>query len=290
MDHAGLELNRTELHDEGEISDGKRQTAAPNPFVKVERNRRVNKRLSFSSGFWQFPSFAAAFSDIADPAKRTVRRLLAELLEPRCLLSAETGSSLLFSGIAPSPISSTNSGLLIAADVASGLAAPLHAPFSSVEDRANGWNLPLNAGFSGLAFGPAAQQLFGAASSGPQSASNLLTMDPYTGVQKVAPVPIRAAAQALHISDLATVPGGTYQLYGLGRPVGTPSATFQLYVIDPGSGQAVAIADQPAWLASLSSADALAFGPDGTLYVGGQERSEMLRCCTSSSQTAAIPW
>jgi hypothetical protein len=204
--------------------------------------------------------------------RRTVRRLLAELLEPRCLLSAETGSSLLFSGIAPSPISSTNSGLLIAADVGSGLAAPLHAPFSSIEDRANGWRLPLNAGFSGLAFGPAAQQLFGAASSGPQSASNLLTMDPYTGVQKAAPVPIRAAAQALHISDLATVPGGYYQLYGLGRPVATPSASFQLFVIDPGSGQAMAIADQPTWLASLSSADALAFGPDGTLYVGGQEK------------------
>ena len=196
---------------------------------------------------------------------------MAEALEPRHLLSADTISSLVYSGIAPSPDSPTNSGLLIATDVASGFVAPLHAPFSSTSDRANGWHLAPYEGFTGLAFGPGALDLLGTASAAGRSASRLLTMDPYTGVQRTAPVHVRAGSQAIHVSDLGVIPGASFQLYGLGTPTAVPSASFQLYVIDPGSGQAVAISDQPVWLGSLDEADALALGPDGTIFVGGWE-------------------
>jgi len=205
--------------------------------------------------------------------KQTFRRLLAEPLEPRCLLNAQAASSLVYLGIGPPPASPTNPGLLIATDVASGMVAPLRAPFASVAERAQGWSLAPDTGFSGLVFGPGGNRLLGSTSSAAQSGSSLLTMDPYTGAQAAAPVPIRAGTQALHISDLAVIPDASFQLYGIGSPVAVPDASPRLYVIDPGSGQAAAIPEQPAWLTSLSVAEGLAFGQGGTIYVSGLEAS-----------------
>jgi uncharacterized repeat protein (TIGR01451 family) len=206
--------------------------------------------------------------------QRSFRQLLVEALETRSLLSADAMSTLLYLGIANPSASPSNSGLLLATEIASGAVAPLHAPFSSTSDRLQGWTLASDAGFSGLAFGPGGNHLLGATDRGTNSASDLLSMNPYTGTQQAAPVPIRAGTQAIHISDLAAIPGASFQLYGIGSLAAAANAPLTLFVIDPASGQAIAVPDQPSWLASLKTADGLAFGPDGTIYVSGLDASD----------------
>jgi uncharacterized repeat protein (TIGR01451 family) len=206
--------------------------------------------------------------------QRSFRQLLVEALETRSLLSADAMSTLLYLGIANPSASPSNSGLLLATEIASGAVAPLHAPFSSTSDRLQGWTLASDAGFSGLAFGPGGNHLLGATDRGTNSASDLLSMNPYTGTQQSAPVPIRAGTQAIHISDLAATPGASFQLYGIGSLAAVANAPLTLFVIDPASGQAIAVPDQPSWLASLKTADGLAFGPDRTIYVSGLDASD----------------
>jgi uncharacterized repeat protein (TIGR01451 family) len=206
--------------------------------------------------------------------QRSFRQLLVEALETRSLLSADAMSTLLFLGIANPSASPSNAGLLLATEIASGAVAPLHAPFSSTSDRLQGWTLAPDAGFSGLAFGPGGNHLLGATDRGTSSASDLLSMNPYTGTQQSAPVPIRAGTQAIHIGDLAAIPGASFQLYGIGSLAAVANAPLTLFVIDPASGQAIAVPDQPSWLASLETADGLAFGPDGTVYVSGLDASD----------------
>jgi len=206
-------------------------------------------------------------SSPAQPARvrgRRSRRLLLESLETRCLLAAagELGH-LLYAGIAEPSSSPTNPGLLMLVDTASGRVAPWQATFSSPANT-----LAASEGWAGLAFSPSGR-LYGA--TGGNSSSRLVEIDPVTGTPRGTPVAIRAGAQSVNIFDLAAGPGSAFQLYGVGEPAGPSGGPSQLYVIDPGTGQAVAAPNAPAWLTQLSPADGLAWGPDGTLYVTGRD-------------------
>ena len=104
--------------------------------------------------------------------------MFVEPLEERWLLSVAS-QSLLFAGIDDSAASPTNAGLIMAADVGTGIVAPLHATLPVTSGVAT-----LSTGISGLAF-DATGKLWGSTEggAGTTSTSNLVRIDPITGTQ-----------------------------------------------------------------------------------------------------------
>jgi uncharacterized repeat protein (TIGR01451 family) len=159
----------------------------------------------------------------------------------------------LYQGIADASVSPANAGLVLVTDIGAGIVAPLHATLPVTPGVAT-----LTTGISGLAF-DAAGDLFGATSAGPGSTSNLVRIDPSTGVQ-LSSTPIANASQPLSIGDLTFQPG-TNRLYGIGTADAGPTGAGQLYTIDTATGAAT-----PIGTPVTGKAGGLAFAPTGTLY------------------------
>jgi outer membrane protein assembly factor BamB len=99
---------------------------------------------------------------------------------------------------------------------------------------------------------------------GPNGASNLLRLDPVTGVI-ITSVPVTANGTPINIADLAVQPG-TDSLFGVRGPNDGGGGPGNLYVIDRMTGVATLLGNTGHFF------DTIAFAPDGTLYLASADR------------------
>jgi outer membrane protein assembly factor BamB len=99
---------------------------------------------------------------------------------------------------------------------------------------------------------------------GPNGASDLLRLDPVTGVI-ITSVPVTANGTPINIADLAVQPG-TDSLFGVRGPNDGGGGPGNLYVIDRMTGVATLLGNTGHFF------DTIAFAPDGTLYLASADR------------------
>jgi hypothetical protein len=191
-----------------------------------------------------------------------------EPLEQRCLLSVST--SRFVAGVDDAVTSPTNAGLILAADLDSRVVNPLHA------------QIPITGeGISGLTFSQSGQ-LFGSTSGGPGATSNLIAIDPVTGVE-LSRAPIVAAGVAISIADLALQPSSN-TIYAVRSGDDGAGKAGEIYTIAT-SGAATLIGS----VTMESSTDGgLAFAPDGTLWCTRQNATGGNELLKLDPGTAAI--